>query len=257
MADARWKAELVPQPEKPDVDSEEAWQLDSSIAIVLPPPASIYSAQRPDHHDRWEALLTEFERELLEAARQTPGFEDVVPVREHYRTTPLTPQGGPYSDVTEQLLTLMRDVHTVVQGLSGWLTLASFAPTIAELWKRVRFRMQEHDDSGEWPKLPLLSLPFIKAMCIKDMVERYNIREVPSIAVDTRPTETGGQRHPTGQEHHILTAVLGTEVVQRLVWIASSQGICREKFLLLDGPPLEVQALAVPQWVSPHSILAV
>lgn len=256
MADARWEAEFVLQPEKPDVDSEEAWQLDSSIAIVLPAPASIYSPQRPDHLDRWEALLAEFERELIEAVRETPGFVDVTPVREPYRTTPLTPQGGPFGDLTE-LLRLMQDVHNVVQGLSGWLTLAGFAPMIAEKWKQVRFRRQEHDAPDEWPKLPLLSLPFIKALCIKDMVERYNISEVPSIAVDTRPNGMGGQRHPTGEEHHIVTVIMGTEVVQRLVWIASSQGVCGEKFLLLDGPPLEVHALLIPQWVSPHSISAV
>lgn len=256
MVDVRWEVALVEQPERLDADSDEAWSLDSSIAVVLPAPASIYSPQRPDHLDRWEALLDDFQRELVELVRETPGFEKVAPEREHYRTFPPGAQGGPFGDLTE-LLTLLQNADSVVQSLSGWLALADFAMKIPDIWKRVRFRMQEHDAPGEWPQLPLQSLPFIKSLCIKDMIERYNVPDVPTLAVSTRPSGTGGQRHPTGEERHILTATMGSTIVQRLVWIANSQGICWEKFLLLEGPPLEVHALPIPEWVSPHSILAV
>lgn len=253
MIDVRWEVDLLLQPEKPDEDPEETWRLDTSIAVVLPPPASIYNHQRPNHLERWEALVATFEAELVEVAKDALGLEAVMSDRHPYRTIDTGGRGGPYGDITE-LVTLAKDANQMVQGLAGWLALADFSIHLAERWKQLRFQHHEYDDKGEWPRLPLQSLPFIKALCIKDMVERYNISEVPTVAVATRPTATGGQRHPTGEEHHILTVIMGTEVVQRLVWIASSQGVCREKFLLLDGPPLEVHALPIPEWVSPHSV---
>lgn len=256
MIDGRFEAALVQPPERLDGDSDEAWSLDSSIAVVLPAPTSIHFPERPDPLDRWEALLSAFERELIQTVSTTPGFEAVTPVREPYRKLPPTDQGGGLGDLTE-LLTLLQNADSVVQSLSGWLALADLAVKAPDIWKRVRFRMHEHDAPGEWPKLPILSLPFIQALCIKDMVERYGIDDVPTIAVSTRPSGTGGQQHPTGDEHHILSTTMGSTIVQRLVWIAGSQGICWEKFLLLDGPPLEVHALPVPEWVSPHPVLAV
>jgi hypothetical protein len=256
MIDVRWEAELVPQLEKPDGDPEETWRLDTSIAVVLPPPASIYNPQRPNHFERWEALVAAFEQELAAAAEQTVGLTAVEAERHPYRTIDTGGHGGPYGDVTE-LMTLAKDAHQVVQGLAGWLALADFGIKLAELWKQVRFQKHEYDDEGEWPKLPLLSLPFIRALCIKDMAERYGIDDVPAVAVDTRPVGKGGQRHPTGAEHHICTVLTGTVLEQRLVWVVSSQGICWEKFVLLDGPPPEVHALRVPEWVSPHTVLAV
>lgn len=251
MVQARWEAAIVPHPDRLDSDSGRAWQLDSSLAVVLPTPASIHSPNRRDPIARWEALIAAFEHDLVAAARATPGLEAVNPHREHYRTMLPTGQGGGLGDLTE-LLTLVQDAHAVVDGLSGWLALADFARTIPTIWKQVRLRRHEHDELGQWPTLPLLSVPLLKALCIQDLVARYGERDVPAIAIDTRPAGAGGKRHPTAEVHHILTAVTGTELVQRFVWLATSHGVCYEHFVILDGPPLELHALSLPEWISPH-----
>lgn len=223
-------------------DTDAAWSLDESLAIVVLAPASIYDPDRPNFDQRYLDLLEAFQDDALIAAQEAIGGDLSAPLRERYRVIP-PGTGGMFPSLTD-LIQFAPTIQDSATKLSDWLAIAGFAITLRKLWHiHVANRNESQSPNGQDD--PIFSLSFLKSLCIADAQAVYGISKTPETASSTRNSKYGDEHHPIGSEKHVIALTFGTEIVQTIVCVVNSRGRLVEKFSINSNDGISVKVLSL------------
>jgi hypothetical protein len=223
-------------------DTDAAWSLDESLAIVVLAPASIYDPDRPNFDQRYLDLVEAFQADALIAAQDAIGRDLSAPLRERYRVTP-PGTGGMFPFLTD-LIQFAPTIQDFMTDLSYWLAIAEFATNLRRLWRsHVRRRNETQNSDGQ--DEPIFSLSFLKSLCIADAQAVYGISKTPETASSTRNSKYGDEHHPIGSEKHVIALTFGTEIVQTILYVVNSRGRLVEKFSISSNDGISVEVLSL------------
>lgn len=180
-------------------EANQAWQLDQSLAFVVPAPGSIYSGQRPDYGARWDGLVEAMSAALSDRISADKRLCGLTVSRGHYSTAGSQLVGGPFGDLT-MVFTLADDVNNFVQSASGWLAIAELIRGFYSDRQSISYERHEHDEHSQ-VTIPLPSMMGVKALCIANMLERFGLNDVPLHSIEARDTDP---RHPDDKGRYIF-----------------------------------------------------